>query len=43
MYIMKGLCVVGIILNIVLMLKKNKEMRANPAKNEVIGLTGVEM
>ena len=43
MYIMKGLCVVGIILNIVLMLKKNKEMRANPAKNEVIGLTGEEM
>lgn len=43
MYIMKGLCVVGIILNIVLMLKKNKEMRANPAKDEVIGLTGEEM
>ena len=43
MYIMKGLSVVGIILNIVLMLKKNKEMRANPAKNEVIGLTGEEM
>ena len=43
MYIMKGLCIVGIILNVVLMLKKNKEMRANPAKDEVIGLTGEEM
>ncbi len=43
MYIMKGLCIVGIILNVALMLKKNKEMRANPAKDEVIGMTGEEM
>lgn len=43
MYIMKGLCVIGIILNVVLMLKKNKELRANPEKDEVIGMTGEEM
>lgn len=42
MYIMKGLCVIGIILNVVLMLKKNKELRANPEKDPVIGLTGEE-
>ena len=43
MYIMKGLCIIGIILNVALMLKKNKEMRANPVKDEAIGLTGEEM
>lgn len=43
MYIMKGLCVIGIILNVVLMLRKNKEMRANPEKDEVLGKTGEEM
>lgn len=43
MYIMKGLCVIGIILNVALMLKKNKEMRANPEKDEVLGKTGEEM
>ena len=32
MYIMKGLCVIGIILNVVLMIRKNKELRANPEK-----------
>lgn len=42
MYIMKGLCVIGIILNVVLMIRKNKEMRANPEKDPVIGLTGEE-
>ena len=43
MYIMKGLCVIGIILNVVLMAKKNKEMRANPEKDPVLGMTGEEM
>lgn len=43
MYIMKGLCVIGIVLNVVLMLRKNKEMRANPEKDPVIGMTGEEM
>lgn len=42
MYIMKGLCVIGIILNVVLMLRKNKELRANPEKDPVIGMTGEE-
>lgn len=42
MYIMKGLCIIGIILNVVLMLRKNKELRANPEKDPVIGLTGEE-
>ena len=43
MYIMKGLCVIGIILNIVLMIRKNKELRANPEKDPEIGLTGEEL
>lgn len=43
MWIMKGLCVVGIILNVFLMWKKTKEMRANPEKDPVIGMTGEEM
>lgn len=42
MYIMKGLCVIGIILNLVLMFRKNKQLRANPEKDPVIGLTGEE-
>ena len=42
MYIMKGLCVIGIILNVVLMLRKNKQLRANPEKDPVIGLNGEE-
>lgn len=43
MYIMKGLCVIGIVLNVFLMLKKNKEMRANPEKDPEIGATGEEL
>lgn len=42
MYIMKGLCVIGIILNVFLMLRKNKELRANPEKDPIIGLNGEE-
>ena len=42
MYIMKGLCVIGIILNVVLMYRKNKELRANPEKDPEIGLNGEE-
>lgn len=42
MYIMKGLCVIGIILNVVLMYRKNKQLRANTEKDPVIGLTGEE-
>lgn len=43
MYIMKGLCVIGIILNVVLMIKKNKELRANPEKDPGTGMTGEEL
>lgn len=43
MYIMKGLCVIGIILNVILMLKKNKELRANPEKDPVTGMNGEEL
>lgn len=42
MYIMKGLCVIGIILNVFLMWRKDKQLRANPEKDPVIGLTGEE-
>ena len=42
MYIMKGLCVIGIILNVVLMYRKNKQLRANTEKDPVIGLNGEE-
>lgn len=42
MYIMKGLCIIGIILNVVLMYRKNKELRANTEKDPVIGLNGEE-
>ena len=40
---MKGLCVIGIILNIVLMIRKNKELRANPEKDPGTGMTGEEL
>ena len=32
MYILKALCVIGILLNVILMAKKTKELRANPEK-----------
>ena len=43
MYIMKGLCVIGIILNVVLMYRKNKELRAKTEKDPVIGLNGEDV
>ncbi len=43
MYIMKGLCVIGIILNVVLMIRKNKQLRANPEKDPGTGMTGEEL
>ena len=39
MYIMKGLCVIGILLNVILMIRKNKELRANPEKDPGTGMT----
>lgn len=41
--IMKALCVIGIILNVVLMLRKNKQLRANTEKDPAIGLNGEEL
>lgn len=43
MYIMKGLCVIGILLNVILMIRKNKELRANPEKDPGTGMTGEEL
>lgn len=40
--ILRGLCVIGILLNVILMFRKNKELRANPEKDPVIGLNGEE-
>lgn len=43
MYVLKGLCVIGIVLTVFLMYKKTKEMLANPEKDPVTGLTGKEL
>ena len=43
LYILKGLCVVGIVLNLFLMYRKMKEMRAVTEPDPVFGLTGEEL
>lgn len=43
MYILKGLCVIGILLNVILMAKKTKELRANSEKDSELGLNGEEL
>ena len=43
LYILKGLCIVGIILNLFLMYRKMKEMRAVTEPDPVFGLTGEEL
>ncbi|MEI3221480.1 MAG: hypothetical protein V8S01_05475 [Dorea sp.] len=43
MYILKALCVIGILLNVILMAKKTKELRANPEKDPELGLNGEEL
>lgn len=43
LYILKGLCVVGILLNVVLMYRKMKEIRANTEPDETFGMTGEEL
>ena len=43
MYVLKGLCVIGILLTAFLMWKKTKEMLANPEKDPVTGMTGKEL
>jgi hypothetical protein len=43
MYIMKGLCIVGIILNVVLMIRKNKEIRANTERDPILEKNGEEL
>ena len=40
MYILKALCVIGILLNVILMAKKTKELRANPEKDPELELNG---
>lgn len=42
MYILKGLAILGIIVNVILMAKKTKELRANPETDPEIGLNGEE-
>ena len=39
----EGLCVIGILLNVILMAKKTKELRANPEKDSELGLNGEEL
>lgn len=41
--IMKAVCVIGIVLNVAMMLKKNAEIKANPEIIEPFGKTGAEM
>ena len=43
MYILKGLCIVGIVLTVVLLIRKNKELRASSEKDAVTGMTGEEL
>ena len=43
MYVLKGVCVVCIVLTLFLMYKKTKEMLANPEKDPVTGMTGREL
>lgn len=43
MYVLKGLSIVGIILCVILMAKKTKEMAASDEKDPVTGMTGKEL
>lgn len=43
MYILKALCVIGIVLNLFLVFKKNKELRAQTDVDETIGVTYEEI
>lgn len=43
MYILKGLCIIGIVLTVVLVMRKNKELRASGEKDPVTGMTGEEL
>lgn len=43
MHILKALCVIGILLNVILMAKKTKELRANPEKDPELELNGEEL
>lgn len=40
--ILKGICVIGIILNLFLMLRKTRKRRTGRAKNKIIGMSGEE-
>ena len=43
LYILKGLCVIGLLLNVVLMYRKMKEIRANTEPDDIFGMTGEEL
>lgn len=43
MYVLKGLSLLGVVLCLFLMVKKTKEMRSNPEKDPVTGMTGEEL
>lgn len=43
MYVLKGLALAGIVLTLILLLKKTKEMKASTEKDPVTGMTGQEL
>ena len=43
MYVLKGLSLLGIVLTVVLLARKTKEMRANTEKDPITGMTGEEL
>lgn len=43
MYVLKGLALAGIVLTVILMAKKTKELRASAEKDPVTGMTGEEL
>lgn len=43
MYVLKGLAILGLVLNVVLMLRKNKQIRANTEVDPILGKSGQEV
>ena len=43
MYVLKGLSLLGIVLTLILLLKKTKELKASTVKDEITGMTGQEL
>ena len=42
MYVLKGIALAGLVLNVILMLRKQKQLRSNPEVDPEVGLTGEE-